>query len=372
MSAKRVAYLDSVRGIAALFVLLSHTVGAFVWPSAYSPLLRWPFICIPFDGKCAVAMFFVLSGYVLSKPYVMPTPRQIFLPSFYLRRFTRIWLPWFFIFLLSITAKNNLFYGASTQPPTSAWLGQFWHAPLTVKDFFSQCFFSLHDSSRQLLIQDWSLGVELKGSALIPLFIFLSPRKRLPFLILTTGILLAFVGTGHYYICFIIGVLISRYGDHWVSRLQRLNRPSKIGLLLLSLLLYQSYTLSVGLFGETHLAIKYGWVATTLGCGGLLLLILDAQEIQHFLNRKPLVFLGRISYSVYLVQFIIILCLLPQVISLLNYFGVINAPALFVLTILISVAATLGCSVITYQYIEVPAINLGYKLTNKFSNVFRN
>jgi hypothetical protein len=77
---KRVEYLDSIRGLAALFVLLCHTTKAFDWPPAYWTLINWPFIYILFDGKAAVVMFFVLSGYVLSKPYVTSadTPPQNF------------------------------------------------------------------------------------------------------------------------------------------------------------------------------------------------------------------------------------------------------------------------------------------------------
>lgn len=107
---KRIEYLDSIRGLAALFVLLSHTAGAFAWPATYGAVLRWPFISILFEGKEAVCMFFVLSGYVLSKPYVSSpantVPRKIFLPTFYLRRFTRIWLPWFFIQSMSLAAAG--------------------------------------------------------------------------------------------------------------------------------------------------------------------------------------------------------------------------------------------------------------------------
>lgn len=32
---KRVEFLDSIRGLAALFVLLSHITGTFAWPPAY-------------------------------------------------------------------------------------------------------------------------------------------------------------------------------------------------------------------------------------------------------------------------------------------------------------------------------------------------
>jgi hypothetical protein len=77
---KRIEFLDSIRGLAALFVLLSHTIGAFAWPASFFAMARWPFISILFDGKAAVAMFFVLSGYVLAKPYVeiVPAPTQDF------------------------------------------------------------------------------------------------------------------------------------------------------------------------------------------------------------------------------------------------------------------------------------------------------
>jgi hypothetical protein len=68
---KRVEYLDSIRGLAALFVLLGHVVAVFKWPAAYWLCFGWPFIAILIDGKAAVVMFFVLSGYVLSKPYVV-------------------------------------------------------------------------------------------------------------------------------------------------------------------------------------------------------------------------------------------------------------------------------------------------------------
>lgn len=61
----RIESLDSIRGIAALAVLMGHTVGSFAWPLAWSKI---PFINIFFEGYPAVIMFFVLSGFVLSRP----------------------------------------------------------------------------------------------------------------------------------------------------------------------------------------------------------------------------------------------------------------------------------------------------------------
>ena len=313
---KRIEYLDSVRGLAALFVLLSHTAGAFAWPATYDAVLRWPFISILFEGKEAVCMFFVLSGYVLSKPYIgspaNAAPRKIFLPTFYLRRFTRIWLPWFFVFVASIFAHEFLFRQQVTTPPVSAWLNQFWQATLTVGDFFRQCAFLLHDPHRQLLNQDWSLGVELKGSILIPLFLFLLRGKRIVFLIVLAVALPICVETGRYYVSFIIGVLLARYGEFAAVWLWQAGRLTKVLFLIGGLSLYQTFGVVMFIFHETLPAYQCGWIATSLGCALILVAIFGSKSLQQWLSRKPMIFLGRISYSVYLLQFIVILCLLPQ------------------------------------------------------------
>jgi peptidoglycan/LPS O-acetylase OafA/YrhL len=175
---QRLEYLDSIRGLAALAVLLSHSF-LFQPPPRLDRFLLLPFINIPFNGKEAVMMFFVLSGFLLSRPYFVAAGpeqgvRRIYPPTFYLRRFTRIWLPWFFAFCLSAVAQVTIFREWRTVPPQSAGLHSLWQVPLTAGNFIWQCLFMLHDPRVQLLNQDWSLGVELKASIALPLFIFLA------------------------------------------------------------------------------------------------------------------------------------------------------------------------------------------------------
>jgi peptidoglycan/LPS O-acetylase OafA/YrhL len=365
---KRVEFLDSIRGLAALFVLLSHITGTFAWPPADFSYLNWPFLSILSEGKEAVAMFFVLSGYVLSKPYVTAAggrpARKIFLPTFYLRRFTRIWIPWFAIFVISIGARKFLFFQPPTDPPVTKWLGQFWLAPLTAGDFFRQCAFLLHDASRQLLAQDWSLGIELKGSVLIPFFLLLATGKRVLALLGLAGLLVALVGTGPNYVSFIVAVLLAQHGDALVGPLRRSSQVVKMGLLLLGLMLYQGFSLTLDYYGEPA-AYKIGWVISSLGCAGVLLAVFSSNTLQKILNHKTLVFLGRVSYSVYLLQFIIILCALPPLVRRCNQAGIHDRFGLFGLTILAGVLLTVGLAAATYRFIEVPAINLGHYLTKK-------
>src|ERR1700722_15491374 len=366
---KRVEYLDSIRGLAALFVLLCHTVSAFVWPASYGFIMNLPFIHILVDGKEAVAMFFVLSGYVLSKPYLSARPpnqpRTIYLPTFYLRRFTRIWIPWFAFFLASIVARTYLFSSPVIQPAKTSWLASFWQAPMSWHDFFLQCLFLLHDASRQLLVQDWSLGMELKGSVLVSIAVILLKRKHS---LLTLGLfllILVFIGTGYYYASFCIGIMIANYEGACQARLQRTNGTMKLIGLVLALLFYQCHTYEIECFGFEPALLKIGWVITSLGCGGILLFIMTNEPAKKILSSRPFVFLGRISYSVYLVQFIIIMCLLPPLIHWLNLLGISSPLVIFCLVVVASVSVCVLISAFTYRFIEVPAINLGHRLTKK-------
>jgi len=373
---KRVEFLDSLRGLAALFVLFSHLVGAFAWPASYVAMLNWPFVSILFNGKEAVAMFFVLSGYVLSRPYVenhlknaaqdsaIPR-RQIFLPTFYLRRFIRIWPPWFFVFVLSIVARKYLFFQPITHPAVSFWLAGFWQAPLTVSDFFRQCAFLLHDPSRQLLNQDWSLGVELKGSLLVPLFVYLMRPKFLPWILPVAVLLLIGVWTGEYYISFLIGVLLARYQGAIDTILGRWHWLARLATLIVGLTLYQGFAAGMWMFGGSQIAYKYGWTVTAIGCGVILISVFSSRTLQRWLNLRPFVFLGKISYSLYLLQFVIILCLLPPLLAFFNHWG--NAPGLllFAGTNLAGVTTTIGCAAGMYFLVEVRVINFGHWLTKK-------
>jgi peptidoglycan/LPS O-acetylase OafA/YrhL len=371
---KRIEFLDSIRGLAALFVLLSHTMSAFQWPVSYFGVSKSPFISILFNGKEAVAMFFVLSGYVLSKPYLetgSAPARKIFLPTFYLRRFIRIWPPWFFAFGLSIFARKYFFVEKTTQPEVSIWLRGIWQVDLTVLDFFRQCAFVLHDPARQLLNQDWSLGVELKGSALIPLFVVIARPKYVWLMVPLAAIFLVCVDTGEYYVSFIIGVLVAQYGTRWSIWNARLGWAGWLAFFLSGLLLYQGFELFYRFFNAAPLAYKYGWVVTAVGCGLILISVFGSQALQRMLNSGAFVFIGRISYSVYLLQFIIILCLLPPLVALLNRLGIVSPWALFPITIIASVAATIGGAALMYRFIESPVISFSHLLTKKLQKKFQ-
>ena len=363
---KRLDSLDSIRGLAALAVLLGHTVGAFSWPADWT---RLPILNILFDGRSAVTMFFVLSGFVLSRPYLGSStagqpPRQLCLRTFYLRRLTRIYLPWLFVFALSALAQIYVPRTDATVPSTSAWLQGFWHFHLSAANALRQCAFLQHDHSQLLIPQDWSLGVELKGSALIPLFLFLM-RKHV-FLLLGVGLLLLFcVPTGHYYVSFIFGVMAARYYGTLEARLASFTTRAKLGTLCVGLLLYQ-VRLPASSFGPISNGIeKVVWCIAGLGCVLILITSLGSNRIERALSHGIFVGLGRISYSVYLLQFLILLCVLPPLIRALNAIGINQIPVLLPTTVCASLLSTIALALLTYRLIEVPSIALGRILTTR-------
>ncbi|HEY4188087.1 MAG TPA: acyltransferase, partial [Polyangia bacterium] len=146
MTKDRIASLDGVRGIAITLVVLQHA--RLTLPPV--PLLRdllWPVA----DGHLGVSVFFVLSGYLITR--IMRTEHErtgtVSLRSFYFRRAFRI-LPAYFAFLsimflarhfggLSISDKEFLGAASFTRnyvPPDLKpwWLAHCWS--LSVEEQF--------------------------------------------------------------------------------------------------------------------------------------------------------------------------------------------------------------------------------------------
>ena len=62
---------------------------------------------------------------------------------------------------------------------------------------------------------------------------------------------------------------------------------------------------------------------------------------------------------------------MPPLVRLANEWGVVNRPALFGLSLVASVLVTIGGSAITYRWIEIPAIDLGHRLSQRIQFHFK-
>lgn len=107
----KLSYLDSLRGIAALIVFFYHFSNLFM------PLdIELPFLSIICSGEFAVSIFFVLSSYVLYRPY-FKTKLQDKIVSGVCRRYLRLMIPVLSnLIIIYFFIKLNLFHISNLTP----------------------------------------------------------------------------------------------------------------------------------------------------------------------------------------------------------------------------------------------------------------
>ncbi len=186
----RIAYLESIRGLAATQVLLLHFLAAFVpdlvLPSPSSVVaasIRLSPLYFLYDGYSAVYIFFVLSGYVLTRSF----ERHPMTPLLIVARAVRLGLPALVAVVAAATimllvGRPNVEAGRLLG---NAWFSRQWDADLSVlsvirdgtinalflgyRDMPGASFLALMQrSTEQSFIPPlWTLSIEFYGSIAI-------------------------------------------------------------------------------------------------------------------------------------------------------------------------------------------------------------
>ena len=175
--------LDSLRGFSTILIVVYHTFSASGYPAAHAESFG------AYIGRLnvGVAIFFLLSGFLIFRPFVHVLIHNLPLPevrSFYLKRAARI-IPGYWFALFFLAGIDSL-----TIPNASGFLRNiFLVNPFTTSNVFSG------------IRQSWTLSVELSFYLLVPVFVLLllqqSMRKNRPISISTLflAISLLFIGT---------------------------------------------------------------------------------------------------------------------------------------------------------------------------------
>jgi len=136
---KRIIELDSLRGLAAISVVIGHYLGIYeVFASntqelGMNSLVNWvkytP-LHIIYAGHEAVLLFFILSGFVLSLPYLTGNKQNLI--SFYIKRIFRIYVPVIVMVILALIARSA-FYNESSFIGLSPWINSKWGKPIDLR-----------------------------------------------------------------------------------------------------------------------------------------------------------------------------------------------------------------------------------------------
>jgi peptidoglycan/LPS O-acetylase OafA/YrhL len=359
----RFSELDSLRGLAACTVVLGHFwcgLGAAASIAiGYTPLRFFV------SAHCAVILFFVLSGFVLALPY--ERSQKLAYWKFTIKRVCRIYLPYLAALILAVTM--NYFYHCLVT--NEVWINQTWNQKpnghliiqhvLFLGDYawaaFNTAFWSLVYEMRISLIfpflaiavfrlrGQWMLGLAVLSSLLsvhngrICSLLHLNPPA-----IQTTDTL-------HYLSFFILGAVLARNREVVKAGYGRLPLFFLFFVISLAIALYYSM-LPVPAFTNVILPERKmeEW-GIALGSLVIIALALYCEPFKKFLNHAVVNYLGRISYSLYLVHGTVLFTLL--------YILRGHLTLTFIPVYLLAVLCLAGTF---YHVVEKPAMVLGHKL----------
>jgi peptidoglycan/LPS O-acetylase OafA/YrhL len=351
-------WIDALRGCAALIVVISH-VSIFGLYGYEHTLATLPPTRLLWAGHQAVILFFVISGFALFLLFESMAKAGCGWPKFILVRFLRLYPPYLASLLLALLVLNapRLF---GVLPPANMPIIANGHvtAATLVGHLFMIGIFDVEAINPPI----WTLVYEARLCLLFPLIYLVVARgtwSRVGMVAAAWLVVVCSIAAWEYHyvpnlafpmlrtadlaLTFLIGATAAKFRvriGEWIST----RRPSVVAALLV---------LSVIVFMYSY---GYSWPGWTPKWVQLISEIFPALASAYFVvlaiafpapsKHRVLGFLGRISYSLYLVHQIAIMGVA------LLFFGRYSAPVLWI----ISIAASLGIAWLFYLAIEAPAI----------------
>lgn len=385
---EKIAYLDGLRGMAALNVLLSHFVVAF-YPAFYSANMAeahfawvdvWSagsLFSVVYSAFWGVPVLFILSGYVLSFRFFQQRKTAFVTANAY-RRYFRLAIPVLVSVLLSwVFLQSGFYYNAlAAVPAHSEWfMGQVFQAPVTLwaamRQGLWECFYPGGNVNMNPVL--WTMNYELIGSFIVFSFLAIFGRSSRRWFVYTA---LLFVFCRSYFWAFVLGMLLSdmRYSD-WGGTGRAFLRQHRcflwggigIGIMLLSYFGDGRNAASFILPGDALRAggLEPGALYHVLGAGFTFLAVLYEPFLQRVLSCRGLVFLGRIAFSMYLTHFLWIASLGCFLFLYFQRAGMGYVEGTFLST-MISVPVIVLSSYVMTRWLEEPAVRWIKQLQKRY------
>jgi peptidoglycan/LPS O-acetylase OafA/YrhL len=378
----RLVALDSLRGLAAVSVVFHHFL--LTLPAIYSaivpiynrtppgqPTPLWPLIFTPlhgiWSGTEAVIFFFVLSGFVLSIPFYDRPPTY---RAFAIKRVCRIYLPYLTAVIAAIVMWRIL--SKHGIPGLSPWFNSVWTTPmspqllighLTLVGIFPN---GVYDPVL------WSLVYEMRISLIFPIIAVVATRLDWrAVLILAIACSLGgpslgssdLIRTLEYVPMFFVGAVLAKHRYAIAQLWSRAAQSVKFGILVSALLAYTYvwwFFPYVGglhpIIGRTHARVLDDWMIT-IGAALMIGIAVGSTTAARILGNSVLVWLGRISFSVYLFHAVVYFSLVYVLLG--------KVPLWLIWPL--SLAATLIVATFIYETVETRSISLGHRLGAKFA-----
>ncbi|WP_409305547.1 acyltransferase family protein [Peribacillus sp. SCS-155] len=373
---QRFRQLDSLRGLAAITVMMSHFFEIFpiFIANTYAEntsinILKYSPVHIIYAGHEAVIFFFILSGFVLSLPFY--SQRQPDYPVYVTKRIFRIYVP--YVVSVIIAVILNLSISGNGINGLSDWINSVWSLPVDWVTFFGHILFIGSFDNAEFNPVYWSLVHEMRISLVFPLLMLCLMRYKevrnlavwipLSFFGFVATVLLAKIGieidyfaTFSYIIMFLLGAILAKNKDILIKKYSSLSLISKVLLSIISLLAYTSFWT----FQNVRI-INYSIINDYFIAAGVFIIVimsLAPGNLSRFLLLRPVQFLGKVSYSLYLYHSLVLFSLVYLLHNKFNWISILSFS--FVGTIIVSSFA--------YYLVEKPAIKFGKRVSILIEN----
>jgi peptidoglycan/LPS O-acetylase OafA/YrhL len=343
---KRITYLDGLRGLACMQVVLFHYLGAF-WHGLWLGVFA--------NGGCAVSLFFLMSGFVLTGAFEK-NPRLIIqnLAS----RILRLLVPAVFSVILAAFICRE-FAPAAITATWSVFLNQ-----------LSFGLFAVSASADSINPPLWTMAIEIWGSVIVLCLVWIRHRSvpvyimALIFCIFMLGLNeLALFMLGH--LCFLL-LRNERIAKKLAANFWRFaGIPSAMfGVILCSM---QPTRMLVSFCGFLRMPMH---IEPQIQLGAVLIFaaIVLLPPVQRQLAQPLPRCLGRISFSVYLIHFPIMASIGNA--AFLALHGIAHVPA-GLTACAFGLTVTLAAAILFDRYIDQPAINAARRLKDLLARISR-
>nr|WP_281414993.1 acyltransferase [Azospirillum picis] len=336
-----------MRGLAALSVVLRHLLNVFprdTYPLA-DLLVKAP-TRILFAGHEAVLLFFLLSGFVLAASILSS---RLDYPAFLRRRLCRIYPP--YAAAVGLAALGAICFGGP-RDGVSTWFAMTWNEPVTPAMLSEQLLLVGRFDTAQLNTAFWSLVYEMRISLIFPLLLlFTVHAPAWAVAVAAAGATTAAAGTSpyeadwlptlHYAGIFAAGAVMVRTLDSLQAAYEAIGGRSRaiLSLAALALVLYGYGPPSV----RAHFGFFTDWFVVA-GDAWLIMAALSSRRFGSALRLPAIQYLGRVSYSLYLVHATVLFSL----VHLLPLWG----------AALLYLPLTFGVTAIFHRLVEAPSIQL--------------
>ncbi len=347
----RLGNIDGLRGYLALGVFMHHYAITFHWKND-GIWTRPPEDYFNHFGQTGVAIFFMITGFLFIRK-ILDMKGKIDCKTIYIGRIFRIaplYLAAVVTIFIFVLIKSDFTINVSAGQLLFDFLRYFLYAGATFNDF--------SDTGKIIAHVDWTLKYEWLFYFSLPIVFLIMKSKLMVItlcllsvagaLISTQITILAWGFNSVYLILFVAGGLTAKLSKYNTSK--NIDHPLVSILALLGLAgVFWGFKTSFGFFQSILLALFFIPVALGNSFFGLL-------------KKDFSIFLGEISYSIYLMHGIVLYFLFSTVFpefagSVPEIFYMLFMPGVILLVTLLSW--------ITYSYIEQPMISIGRNIANK-------